>query len=331
MDDRQLSELLTDAVADVEPLDRLAEVRERVARPARPRRWYAVGGTVLAAAAVVTAVAVVGNPLSTSDGGVGPAESPSSRDDPGSDSPLYAVYYFGDTPQGTRLFREWQRQYGNGGSLAVASQLVSLPPDDPDYRTVWPEGAFTGADIVTVNGRRVIEVDTGMMAWDRPQGLSRADAELAVQQVVYTMQAVVQDDTLPVVFFVAPGQRAETLYGVDVTKPVDTAPQLDVLSLMSISNPVEHQVVDGSFVADGRARSFEGNVLWELRDADTGDVVLDGFTTAGQDDHLVEWKTEPIDVSDLVPGTYTFVASTTDPSDGEGAGVFTDTRTIVVQ
>jgi hypothetical protein len=39
--------------------------------------------------------------------------------------------------------------------------------------------------------------------------------------------------------------------------------------------------------------------------------------------HLVEWETEPIDVSDLDPGQYLFVATTDD-------GRFTDTRTVVV-
>ena len=36
-------------------------------------------------------------------------------------------------------------------------------------------------------------------------------------------------------------------------------------------------------------------------------------------------------MSDLTPGTYTFVAMTDDPSGGEGLGPFTDTRTIIVE
>ncbi len=42
-DDQQLAALLRDAVADVEPADRLAEVRAGI--PARcSRRWAAAGG-----------------------------------------------------------------------------------------------------------------------------------------------------------------------------------------------------------------------------------------------------------------------------------------------
>ena len=108
------------------------------------------------------------------------------------------------------------------------------------------------------------------------------------------------------------------------SEPLAAAPQLDVLSLVSISDPGEGRVVSGTFTAQGRASSFEGNVPWRLR-AEDGTVVRQGFTTAGMEDHLVEWATEPIDVSDLAPGTYTFEAST------EGGRPFTDTRTVVVQ
>ncbi len=58
--------------------------------------------------------------------------------------------------------------------------------------------------------------------------------------------------------------------------------------------------------------------------------MLDGFSTAeGWMDKLYPWQTE-VDVSSLEPGEYTFVASTDDPSDGEGAGPTEDSKTIVV-
>lgn len=329
MTDRQLTELLTEAVADIEPADRLAEIKERTVSATRRTRWYAAGGACLAVAAAVAAIAVVGDPRPSTEGIDPGAPGPSA--DAEVPSALYPVYYFGDTSAGPRLFREFQRRRGSGGSLVIAALLVSSPPDDPNYRTLWPEGAFLGAQTVTLDGQTVVRVDIGDVSLDRPRGVTSAEAELAVQQVVYTMQATAGDDTLPVRFFLGDAP-VDTMLGVDVSEPVDTAPQLDVLSLMNISTPAEHAVVSGLLVADGRASSFEGNVLWELRDADTREVVLEGFTTtAGVDDHLTEWETEPIDVSDLVPGIYTFVASTSDPSDGEGLGVFTDTRTIVVE
>ncbi len=56
--DPDLTTLLHDAVSDVEPADRLSEIRAAV--PPTPRRfgWYAAGGGVLAVAAAVTAFAV---------------------------------------------------------------------------------------------------------------------------------------------------------------------------------------------------------------------------------------------------------------------------------
>ena len=48
------------------------------------------------------------------------------------------------------------------------------------------------------------------------------------------------------------------------------------------------------------------------------------------EDKLFPWHVS-IDVSDLAPGSYTFMAMTDDPSGGaEGNGPYTDTRTIVI-
>jgi hypothetical protein len=116
----------------------------------------------------------------------------------------------------------------------------------------------------------------------------------------------------------------DQVFGVPTSEPLANSPQLDVLSQMSISNPGEGRVVEGSFTAEGVAISFEGNVLWSLTDAD-GAVVREGYATAGMEDHLVPWTTDPIDVSDLPAGTYTFEART------EAAKPFTDTRTVVVR
>ena len=58
-----LQDLIHDAVAGVEPADRLTAIQARTATPARAARrwWYAAGGVALATAAAVTVVAVVGD------------------------------------------------------------------------------------------------------------------------------------------------------------------------------------------------------------------------------------------------------------------------------
>jgi hypothetical protein len=292
--DDDLRELLTDAVSDVEPAYRLDAIKART-RPARPRRrLLAVGGAVLAAAVVVTAVSVTSDDRPRREG---PAKGTQRT---------VALYFVGDTPQGPRLFREFQRL--SGGPIAALEAITKAHgPQDPDYETTWSAGSF---ESVTVTDD-VIEVELGPAA--TRAGIPKP---LDVQQVVYTLQAVTAEQ-LPV-HLSGDGH----LY--------QRAPQNDVLSLVSINDPVEGLHVKGSFVARGRANSYEGTVPWEIRAAD-GTPVENGYTTAtGTGDRLYEWETDRIDVSGLEPGTYTFVAMTDDPSGGEGPGPFTDTRTIIV-
>ena len=87
--------------------------------------------------------------------------------------------------------------------------------------------------------------------------------------------------------------------------------------LITLATPAEGAKVSGTFEASGKANSPEANVPWEIRDA-SGKKVLDGAATAeGWMDKLYPWTTK-VDVSELEPGTYVFVARTDDTSDGEG-------------
>ncbi|MEU0313438.1 Gmad2 immunoglobulin-like domain-containing protein [Nocardioides sp. NPDC006273] len=88
-------------------------------------------------------------------------------------------------------------------------------------------------------------------------------------------------------------------------------------ALITLSAPAEGATVSESFQASGKANSPEANVPWEVRDS-SGETVLEGFVTAeGWMDKLYPWKTT-VDVSELEPGTYLFIARTDDTSDGEG-------------
>jgi len=297
-DDDELRDLLTEAVADVEPAYRLDAIRARTSRPPRRRGWYAAGGAILAAAAVVTAVSVV------NDDGRPRREAPASNGEH-----AVALYFVGDTPAGPRLYREFQRLPRSGGALAALEAITTRHgPDDPDYTSSWPGGSFKS---VTVRDSR-IDVELDPVARE-------VSGRLAVQQVVFTVQAATGTQ-LPV--------QLRSDGAEDVL--VERAPENDVLSLVSISDPAEGLHVSGTFVARGRANSYEATVPWEIRASD-GTVVENGFATAvGSVDRLYPWETERIRVSDLNPGTYTFVAMTDDPSGGEGRGPFTDTRTIIV-
>jgi hypothetical protein len=320
MDD--LTTLLHDAVEDVEPADRLMAIRQQTQRRSRSR-WYAVGGAVLATAAVVTGIAIAVQP--SNDAGHGPANDPTAVDSEASGTAV-AAYYLGETPQGYRLFREFH-QTKSQDQLASAFRWLAIAPIDPDYYTAWPQGAFEGGWIDYQGGLATVLLN-GTWLRERPAGMSAEEARLAIQQVVYTVQAAAQQ-RIPVQFQVE-GQPVDQVYGVPTSEPLTNAPELDVLALVNVSNPTEGRTVEGSFSADGVASSFEGTVPWELQD-DSGAVVREGSAQGTMEDHLTPWETGEIDVSDLAPGTYTFVASTDDPTGGEGPGPTTDTRTIVIR
>jgi Immunoglobulin-like domain of bacterial spore germination/Sporulation and spore germination len=317
MDD--LTTLLHDAVDDLEPTDRLGAIREQTRKPSRTR-WYAVGGAVLATAAVVTGIGIAIRP--SADPGPGPFTQPTSVDTPTAGARAVPVYYLGATSHGVRLYREFHQQAFSSELDAAVHELGSTP-EDPDYTTYWRPGTLHNA--VIRDG--VIRVEVASTAHDRPADLSAKEAELSVQQVVYTLQAAV-GQRLPVQFVVGENTVDQVL-GVPTSEPLTNAAELKTLALVSISDPEEGRVVQGSFRASGRAASFEGVVPWELHDSG-GAIVRQGFAQGEMADHLTPWETR-IDVSGLAPGSYTFFAMTDNASGDEGPGVYLDTRTVIVR
>ena len=351
--DPRLSHLLSDAVSDVEPQDALAEIRNRTkVTPMSARRpWlFAVGGAVVATAATVAVVAAVGgSPQNTADPGPATSQSPTEEPAPTEDSEpteptepsgsasetpsesataTLPAYFVRDTPQGLRLTREFSVLAGDVVPQKDAVTIaVSGRAHDPDYRTLWPGGSR--ALDVTASGD-VITVDlTGDDLSDRPAGMSQEESELAVQQVVYTAQAVVQQGRIPVQIMLN-GAATDQVLGVPASEPFSNASENETLALVGISSLSEGETVRDRFVVSGVANSFEATVPWEIRQGNR--VVANGFATAdGWMDKLYPWTTQ-VDVSKLAPGTYTFAAMTDDPSGGaEGAGPTEDTKTIVVE
>lgn len=230
------------------------------------------------------------------------------------------IFFVADTPNGPRLFADVQAVEADNPLEEAAAILVSGGANDPDYRTLFPSGAF---ESIEYDGEKFV-VTVPDDSWNtRAPGMSRADAKLAVQQLVYTLQAV-EGAEAPVV--VVP---TGLLFGENAST-VGAADELDVRGFANVLSPAEGETVADTFTASGEASSFEATVPWEVRDA-SGEAVLDGFATAeGWIDGLYPWETE-VDVSSLDPGTYTFVAMTDDPSGGEGPGPTEDTKTIVVE
>ena len=357
--DDQLRALLGDAVDDLEPSDRLADIRAGAAAPttdldpgpkvttmSNRRPWlYAATAAAVATAAVLAIVTFAGGSILGDDDGPEPAAasdtdtaSGASSESAGSDAPrpgvkpeppvageqAVPVYYTGDGPDGPVLFREFHGAPVSDGSdalLTAAREAVSGVPLDPDYRSDWPGVTVQQADLV--DGVIAVDLDA---APERPGGLSEREARLAVQQVVYTVQGAAQERA-PVRFAVDGGAVDEVL-GVDTSEPVANAPVLDTLSRMSITAPYEGQEVSGSLEATGVNNSFEATVAWQVVDAG-GTRVLEGAGIAEGylGPRLFPWTVQ-VDVSGLDAGRYTFVASNDDP---QGSGAATDSRTIVIR
>ncbi len=343
-DDERLRRLLDETLADVEPRDQLDAIRNRTkvtpmsssSSPKRPWVWGALGAAA-ATAAVIGGFALVNGQEQSAD--PDPADLPSATSSPTSSAPspepteatetpvedfTVAVYYLGDTPQGPRLFREFRKAAGVTSLAAALDAATAQTPLDPDYRTPWPAGivAATAFD-------EVIDITLAdASVRERPAGMSRAEAEIAVEQLIYTAQAAVQERA-PVQFRLA-GNPIDQVYGVPTSEPLAQGKPLEVLSLVNITAPEEGATVSGTLDASGVANSFEANVPWQILQGDR--VALSGFAMADGafEDKLFPWQVS-IDLSDLPPGTYTFRATTDDPSDGEGPGPFVDTKTITVQ
>lgn len=254
-----------------------------------------------------------------------PTEEPSEETEEPTSATTVPVYVVGDTPQGQRLFREFRSVEATDPLVAAGEMLTGGSTLDPDYDSLLPTGSF--ADVR--QGDDGLEVVLEDDSWtERPEGMTAAQARLAVQQVVYTLQGVAQERE-PLRAFAEDGGEPTTLLGVPTARGVNAAPQLQTLGLVNVTMPEEATVVSDTFTATGVASSFEGNVPWEVRSG--GEVVQEGFATAdGYLDRLYPWSAE-VDVSALDPGTYTFAAMTSDPSDGEGAGPTEDTKTIRVE
>jgi len=251
-----------------------------------------------------------------------PVQAPSDQPQASTTVPVYLV---GDGPSGPRLFRSSASVPQDAPLVGAVQYLMNGRPADPDYRSSYKPGAFGDVSYDQAKGFTVVLLDGAL---EQAGGMSKKDAMIAVQQLVYTLEAV-QGTTDAPVTVVKDGApvRLLGLNSADGLKPVD---ELDVLNLVNVLSPDQGTKVSGSFTASGLASSPEATVPWTLENS-SGKVVKKGFATAeGWMDKLYPWKAN-VDVSGLPAGDYTFTASTDDPSGGaEGPGPSTDTKTVTV-
>ncbi|HET6561364.1 MAG TPA: Gmad2 immunoglobulin-like domain-containing protein [Marmoricola sp.] len=351
--DDELRHLLDDAVSDVDPAPALSAIRNRtkVTPMNRHRSWLvAAAAAVAVGAATVTTVALTGDdgarpdragpvatPDATPDGdGNGNGDSATTSPEPTeSGAPEVAqavpVYYVGETPAGPRLFREFHRMTVPDDPAATAKaalvEALSSSALDPDYHSPWA-GLDLTVGLVTQAGDTIV-VDLGGgegyggSLRERPLGMSRAEADMAVEQLIHTVQAVYQE-AAPVQLLLH-GDHIDTLLGVPVAEPLAAGDPMQVQGTVWIIDPQDGDEVTSPFTVEGRGAFFEANVSWQLLDGDR--VVDEGFAMAEECCTLSPYSFEV----EAAPGDYVLRVYDADMSGGEGGGEAEDTKRITVR
>ena len=327
-----LRQALHDAVADVRPAGTLEQIRSRTDKVVTMnRRWIL---PTIAAAALVAATVGGVFLLTQDEDSTGPAGTPTQGTSAPQPSPTATadgtqrravpVYFVGDTPHGPKLYREFQSQQvcDSADCLLKASTVTALSgrPLDPDYTAPWPAG--TGLSDLSYNGDVLTIGLTGSLH-DRPGGMSQADAEIAVQQLLFSAQAGLGKGQVPVQLLLD-GKHTDTILGVPSSEPLAAGNPDEVEALVQVDSPADGTSVSSPFTVSGRAATFEANVVWELKQGDT--VVKKGFTTAQECCTLAPYSFQVT----APAGSYTLVVHHTDES-GQGLPVNEDSKAITVR
>lgn len=257
------------------------------------------------------------------------SQSPSSRS-PSSGSTetgtAVPVYFATEGPNGKPvLIREFHRVTGD--PLTEAARLVAGggQPKDPDYRTLWPRVEFSS---VSVAEETILVQIPGDGFTVRPDGMTRREARLAIQQLVYTLQGV-QQERLPVQF----GRDSADfrMFGLPTDTAYTAASALRTLNLVNITTPEEGAAASGRFLTvTGVANSFEATVACTLTAGDR-QMVTRAFTAEGwMEDRLFPFQGR-LPLRRAGTGDVLVSCATDDPSGGaEGPGPSVDTKLITV-
>lgn len=229
------------------------------------------------------------------------------------------VYYLGDTSRGLRLFREFHAvESAQSEAVTALNQMLGATPRDPDYSSPWAADS-RALSVDTADGLITVDLNAEVVDTSVP----RETADLMVQQLVYTVQAALQDAGSPVRILVE-GQPVSDISGSPTAEALTRADEIDVQAMTWIITPSQGATVPGRFEVTGVANAFEANVVWEL--VQGGEVVRDGFTTAEESMTFAPYS---FTVRNVPAGDYTLRAFQTSAQDGSEE--FVDTKDITVE
>lgn len=257
-----------------------------------------------------------------------PTEDPTAEEPPaetetdpgeGPDVATAPVYFLADTRAGFRLVRELRDLTGDPAVAAVETMIAG--PLDPDYVTTWDPGT-TVRSVTAADDGWVVDLS----AEARTANVGSEGAAMMLQQLVWTVTEAVGEPDAPVTLTID-GEPAGELWGVlEASGPQLREDPLTVRGFVQIDSHAEGARVGSPVTVSGEAAVFEATVLWRVLDAD-GVVVDEGFTQTAEGQVFSPFSLE----LRLDPGTWTLVVEESDPSDGEGGSVMSDSRTLVVE
>ncbi|MDX6294660.1 MAG: hypothetical protein QOH50_3735 [Kribbellaceae bacterium] len=352
--DELMRRALANESAKTEPADSLHKIQDRVRTQRKPfsrRRWVLTAG----AAAVSTAAAIGAFTVLTDDtnkpgdaGVAGPATTNSSAaptsQRPSSSSPIPSsatgsptmtayqgtretptvkavpVYWLGktvgnDTGAGMRLYRTFIGIKGRPAEEAVRL-MTTQKADDPDYQSLW-----AGAKVSSVT-RSSDGVRVDFKTLPRKK-LEPAVADLAVQQLVYTVQGALDDATVPVQV-TEQGRLSSSLFGVDFQQPLGRAQASDVQALVWILGPANGAVVSAPVTVTGTAAAFEAQVNWRAMNLKTK-ATVSSYTMTKEGQKFSSFTFTP----KLTAGTWLIEAYLVSAVDGKTTD--TDSKLIFVK
>ncbi|HEX6870493.1 MAG TPA: Gmad2 immunoglobulin-like domain-containing protein [Micromonosporaceae bacterium] len=235
------------------------------------------------------------------------------------------VYFTAEVDQRTMLYREYHLAVG-ADSLpariaAALSVMMANQALDPDYGGVWPGGS-TVRDVRIEGSVAVVDL-AGVQA----ATVSRAAAQAAVQQLVFTVTAVAADrgTQLSGVRLLVDGERVGRLWGqVSVGELLTRGPALDFLAPVWIISPQHQETVGRTFEVHLAGAVFEATMRLRVRDRG-GNVVLSRSVMLSIG---APQRGEATVSLTLAPGLYTVEAFEVSARDGREQ--FLDDHTIEV-
>jgi hypothetical protein len=234
--------------------------------------------------------------------GAGPSASRTAVAAPTPGDRAVPVYALGPTAVGPRLYREF-RASAAADPVEGAVAGLAVAPSDPDYRSPW----------LGLPARVSRSGTTATVTFDRAPALTWASAQLAAQQVVYTVTAA--DPRIRAVRVVAPGLPAAVATG--------RAAAAGVMAPVWLLDPVDGGSAGSRLTVSGTASVLAAAVGVEVRRG--GEVLARAAATASAGaPGRGEWTA----TLSVPPGSYVVAAFERSAKDGVEAAV--DTKRVTV-